>query len=46
MENLLPLCGKTAEPGFHAMELFPKLASMAWKNGEFGFHGVELFAVQ
>jgi hypothetical protein len=41
MENLLPLCGKTAETGFHAMELFPKLASMPWKTGESGFHAVE-----
>jgi hypothetical protein len=31
---------------FHGVEVFPKLASMAWKNGENGFHGVELFAAQ
>jgi hypothetical protein len=40
------LCGKTAKTGFHAVELFPKLASMVWKIGENGFHGVELFAGQ
>ncbi|MBP5787148.1 MAG: hypothetical protein J6Y19_04980 [Kiritimatiellae bacterium] len=37
---------KTAKNGFHGVELFPKLASMAWKNGENGFHGVEVFAPQ
>ncbi len=34
---------KTAETGFHGMELFLKLASMPWETGESGFHGVELF---
>jgi hypothetical protein len=32
---------KNGKTGFHAMELFPKLASMVWKTGESGFHGVE-----
>jgi len=32
---------KNGKTGFHAMELFPKLASMLWKMGESGFHGVE-----
>ena len=32
---------KNGKTGFHAMELFPKLASLPWKTGESGFHGVE-----
>ena len=30
--------------GFHGVEVFPKVASMVWKNGENDFHGVEDFA--
>ena len=33
--NMVPLRGKTAQFGFHAVE-----------NGEFDFHTVELFAAQ
>ena len=32
---------KNGESGFHGVEVFRKVASMAWKNGEIGFHGVE-----
>ena len=32
---------KNGESGFHGVEVFRKVASMAWKNGENGFHGVE-----
>ena len=34
---------KNGKTGFHGVELFRKLASMAWKNAENGFHGVEDF---
>jgi hypothetical protein len=34
---------KNGENGFHGVEVFRKVASMARKNGEFGFHGVEVF---
>ncbi len=38
-------CGGGADngdkSGFHAVELFEKVASMPWKTAQFGFHGVE-----
>ena len=31
--NRVPWCGKVGETCFHGVEVFPKVASMAWKNG-------------
>lgn len=42
VENRGSMARKTAGNGFHGLEVFPEVPSMAWKKGETGFQGVEV----